>query len=209
VLVASGILVYLLFGNRIFGAGSTGEAVIDAQQAITEASARVDSLPKDHPLRAYLPQLAEWQGELRAYQEVQEYNAQIVEKAERYQKKAEDISSQARAALAASPREPANSSPAPVGLPANASATPKPAEQTEAEPEDPDAEEEEEGEPEAQNKNSSGAANKNAPKGRRPDPPVIDPVKPVPADPRPSNSNKPKNNNPPVTDRVNQDGHSN
>ena len=199
-LVLAGVAGFLLFGNRIFGASSTGEAVIDAQQAITEAMARVDSLPKDHPLRSYLPQLAEWQGELRAYQQVQEYNAQIVDKAERYEQKAEDISAQARAALAGSPREPVINSNNGSGLPANASAPPKPDTEEDAEEEEPD-ESEEEAEPEPENKN---AANKNAPKPR-PEPPVMDPVKPVPADPRPANSNKPKNNNsPPVLERIQQ-----
>jgi hypothetical protein len=207
--VAAGIAGFLLFGNRIFGASSTGEAVIDAQRAITEASARVDSLPKDHPLRTYLPQLSEWHGELRAYQEVEEYNPQIVEKAERYQKKAEDISSQARAALAGAPREPTNTSPAATGnLPANASTAPKPGAEADANAEDPDAAEEE-AEPKPENKNASSGANKNAPKERPPDPPLIDPIKPVPADPKPANSNKPKNNNPPVVDRVKQDGYNN
>jgi serine/threonine protein kinase len=206
--VLAGIAGYLLFGDRIFGASSTGEAVIDAQQAITEASARVDSLPKDHPLRTYLPQLAAWQGELRAYQEVEEYNPQIVEKAERYQKRAEDISSQARVALAGAPREPANSSHATGNLPANASTAPKPGAEADANAEDPDAGEEET-EPAIENKNASSGANKNAPKERRPDPPMIDPIKPVPADPKPANSNKPKNNNPPVVDRIKQDGYNN
>ncbi len=202
-LVVAGVAGFLLFGNRIFGASTTGEAVIDAQQAITDAMARVDSLPKDHPLRSYLPQLAEWQGELRAYQEVQEYNSQIVEKAERYEKKADDISAQARAALAGAPREPAINSNNGSGLPANASAPPKPAAETGEEEEDPDASEEE-AEPEAENKNASKGANKNAPKPR-PEPPVMDPIKPVPADPRPANSNKPKNNNsPPTFERIPQ-----
>jgi serine/threonine-protein kinase len=200
-LVLAGVAGFLLFGNRIFGAGTTGEAVIDAQQAITEAIARVDSLPKDHPLRSYLPQLSEWQGELRAYQQVQEYNSQIIDKAERYEQKAEDISAQARAALAGAPREPVINSNNGSGLPANAATPAKPDADTGEEEEDPDASEEES---EPENKNASGAANKNAPKPR-PEPPVIDPVKPVPADPRPANSNKPKNNNsPPVLERIQQ-----
>jgi serine/threonine protein kinase len=196
--VVAGVVAYMLFGNRLFGTSSTGEAVIDAQQAITEASARVDSLPKDHPLRSYLPQLAEWQGELRAYQEIKDYNPQIVEKAERYQKKAEDISAQARAALAGSPREPANTSNTATGLPANTS--PKQGAQTDAESKEPEASEDEQ---EPENKNASREANKNAPKERKPEPPLIDPVKPGPP---PANSNKPKNNNgPPVIERVRQD----
>jgi serine/threonine-protein kinase len=200
-LLLAGVAGFLLFGNRIFGAGTTGEAVIDAQQAITEAIARVDSLPKDHPLRSYLPQLAEWQGELRAYQQVQEYNSQIIDKAERYEQKAEDISAQARAALAGTPREPVINSNNASGLPANASTPAKPDADAGEEEEDPEASEEES---EPENKNASGAANKNAPKPR-PEPPVMDPVKPVPADPRPANSNKPKNNNsPPVLERIQQ-----
>lgn len=200
--VVAGVAAYLLFGNRLFGASSTGEAVIDAQQAITEASARVDSLPKDHPLRSYLPQLAEWQGELRAYQEVKEYNPQIVEKAERYQRKAEDISAQARAALAGSPpREPANTSNSASSLPANAA--PKQGTQTDAESKELEPSPDEEEEPE--NKNASSEANKNAPKPRKPEPPLIDPVKPGPPAPKPENSNKPKNNNsPPVLERIHQ-----
>ena len=196
------VAAYLLFGNRLFGAGSTGEAVYDAQQAITEANARVDSLPKDHPLRSYLPQLAEWQGELRAYQEIKEYNPQIVEKAERYQRKAEDISAQARAALAGSPREPANVSNTASSLPANSSTRQKAetdAEEEELEP-SPD-------ERDAENKNAPAEANKNAPKERKPEPPLIDPVKPSPP---PANSNKPKNSNsPPVVERIKQDGFNN
>ncbi len=205
--VVAAAVAYLLFGNRLFGASSTGEAVIDAQQAITEASARVDSLPKDHPLRSYLPQLSEWQGELRAYQEVKEYNSQIIERAERYEKKAEDISAQARAALAGSPREPANmsntSNTAASGLPSNGSTRQKAETDEEAEELDPSPDEQEVPE----NKNGSREANKNAPKERKPEPPVMDPVKPGPP---PANSNKPKNNNsPPVLERIKQDGFNN
>ena len=207
-LVVAGVAAYLLFGNRLFGASSTGEAVYDAQQAITEANARVDSLPKDHPLRSYLPQLAEWQGELRAYQEIKEYNPQIVEKAERYQKKAEDISAQARAALAGSPREPSNTSNvsnAASGLPANSSTKQKAETDAEDEAADAAADDEQE-EPENKNASNKSEANKNAPKPK-PEPPVIDPVKPGPP---PANSNKPKNNNsPPVVERIKQDGFNN
>ncbi|HJQ67725.1 MAG TPA: serine/threonine-protein kinase [Blastocatellia bacterium] len=203
-LLVAGVAGYLLFGNRLFGASTTGEAVVDALQAIAEASARVDSLPKDHALRSYLPQLAEWQGELRAYQEVKEYNSQIVEKAERYEKRAEDISAQARAALAGSPREQTTNSNNGNGAPANASTPPKPAAEPGAEEEDPDASEEEE-EPAPENKNASRAANKNTPRPPKPEPPVIDPIKPTPADPRPPNSNRPRNNNgPPVLERIEQ-----
>ena len=195
------VAAYLLFGDRLFSASSTGEAVYDAQQAITEANARVDSLPKDHPLRSYLPQLSEWQGELRAYQEIKEYNPQIIERAERYQKKAEDISAQARAALAGSPREPANVSNTASSLPANSSTKQK--DETDAEDEDLEPSPDEK---EPENKNAS-EANKNAPKERKPEPPIIEPVKPGPP---PANSNKPKNNNsPPVVERIKQDGFNN
>ena len=124
IVVVAGIAAYIVFGNKLSGQSSTSEAVNDAQQSVTEAIARVDSLPKDHPLRSYMNDLRQWQGELKAYQEVREDNAQITDKADRYKQKAQDISDQARAALAALDREP---DPKPTNTaPASSSATTQP-----------------------------------------------------------------------------------
>jgi tRNA A-37 threonylcarbamoyl transferase component Bud32/RNA polymerase subunit RPABC4/transcription elongation factor Spt4 len=191
VLVVAGVVGYLVFGDRLFG-GSSGNEVIDAERAVTDAIARVESLPPDHPLRTYLPQLAKWQGELGAYQQVQNYTPQTMQVAERYRIEAEKIAGQARAALASSREAPTNvntnrdaAPPAASGSPAGDERMglpppPPPAEGNKNASEDPEEEEE-------------GQENNNRKKERRSDPPVLDPVKPQP----PSNSNRPRNERPP------------
>jgi eukaryotic-like serine/threonine-protein kinase len=213
VLIVAGIAAYLVFGNRLFGPGSTSEAVIEAQQAVTEALTRVDMLPKDHPLRTYTSDLSQWQGELRAYQEIQENNSQVTDKAERYRQKAEDISNQARSALLALGREPANASPAHAAPPADAAAKEEAARKAaegegaaapgeggdEAESE---AETKADAKPETETEEGSANANKSRP--RRAEPPVIDPVKPENSDSGQKNSNARRGNKPPMMDKVNR-----
>ncbi|HVG19707.1 MAG TPA: hypothetical protein VNI02_11710, partial [Blastocatellia bacterium] len=209
VLAVAGVTAYLAFGNRLFGSASTSEAVIEAHQAVTDALARVDMLPKDHPLRTYIADLRQWQGELKAYQEIKEDNPQVTDKADRYKQRAEDISNQARAALTALGREPANVSPVHAGTNTNAqpakeagaTAAPpgeeaaggdKDAAGTEAKPDT---------KPEEDDEDETGNANKSKP--RRAEPPLPDPVKPDPSESKTKNSNGPRGNKPPMQEKVN------
>ena len=211
VLVAvAAIAAYLVFGLKGFGRNSTSGAVIDAQQAVTEAIARVDSLPKDHPLRSYLSDLRQWQGELKAYQEVREDNPQITDKADRYRQKAEDISNQVRVAQAALERGP-SVAPNVNAAPATADHATKPKEGETGEAASPDerdkaASEEASGKEEAGGKEEADAsktdANKNASKPRKAEPPVIDPVKP-PSEAETKNANKSNKNSPPNVEKIN------
>jgi serine/threonine protein kinase len=212
VLVVAGVAAYLMLGNRLFGPGSTGEAVNEAQQAVTDALARVDMLPKDHSLRTYMADLRQWQGELKVYQEIKENNPQVTDKAERYRQKAEDISNQARAALAALGREPSNTSNTPAHNAPNTNAAPakeenaaRPAEGEEAEGGDKaaagtDARPAEK--PEKEGENEAANANKGRP--RSAEPPATDPVKPDPSEPKPKNSNSSRGAKPPIQDKVNK-----
>jgi serine/threonine-protein kinase len=217
VLAVMGVAAYLVFGNKIFGPASTSEAVIDAQQAVTDALARVDMLPKDHPLRTYIADLRQWQGELKVYQEIKENNPQITDKAERYQQKAEDIANQARSALATLGREPSNSST--VRDPLNTNAAPakeqeaaKAAEgqkaasaEAEAEGDDKsasDAETKAGDKSETEDEQENGNANKSRP--RRAQPPVIDPLNPDPSEPASKNSNSRRGPKPPAVEKINR-----
>jgi hypothetical protein len=211
-LVVAGAAAYIVWGGKLFGGGDaasvkTGDNLTDALSAITDARARIDSLPLDHPLRRSLDQLAQWQGELRAYQQVSDRSPQVMEKAERYMQQAENISAQARAALIALGRESTtNTNTAASSINANTPAVsgtetaeqPKPAgTPTEAEPEkkaEPEGEQKKkEGEqplppppPLPEEKQSAENANKGA---RKPPAPI--PVKP--------NTNASNTNKPPLT----------
>lgn len=115
-LVVAGVAAYIVWGDKLFGRAGSGDGLMNAIAAITDARARVDSLPPDHALRRYLPQLSQWQGELQAFQQVSDRSPQTMDKADRYQQQAENISAQARAALIALGRDPgsnANTSPSP------------------------------------------------------------------------------------------------
>jgi eukaryotic-like serine/threonine-protein kinase len=212
-LVVAGLAGYIAFGDKLFGASSPEESLFDAQQAITEALARVDSLPKDHPLRSYLPQLSQWQGELRAYQEVKDYNPQVIERAERYRQKAEDISAQARAAAQAGRESPPagnlNVNPSSPARDGSGEVKPVPPEKSEGKEEEEEEEEEEKNPPpeKEEKKGQQNSNNSNSAKPRKADPPMMDPVKPTPE--KPANSNKPKNQSPPTPQRVKPDGNSN
>ena len=216
ILVVAGVAAYIVFGNKLLSRGSTSDAVIDAQQSVTEAIARVDSLPKDHPLRSYLNDLRQWQGELKAYQEVHEDNAQVTDKAERYNQKAQDISDQARAALAAlgrpDPTPNANAAPA-----SSSSSQPGAAAKPQTADETADADDEEETKDASSDKKAGDIndvdkqedadknANKNKPRNAQP--PVIDPVKP-PSENEPKNSNKSNKNSPPSLEKIQPDSES-
>ena len=219
ILVVAGVAAYIVFGDKLAGRGSTSGAVNDAQQSVTEAIARVDSLPKDHPLRSYMNDLRQWQGELKAYQEVHEDNAQITDKADRYKQKAQDISDQARAALAAlnrpDPASNANTVPASSSSSSQPGAAAKPA----SDDETADADDEEETKNASDDKKAGDIndvdkqedadknANKNKSKPRNAEPPVIDPVKP-PSENEPKNSNKSNKNSPPKLEKIQPDGES-
>lgn len=213
VVAVAGVAAYLAFGNRLFRSGSTSEAVIEAQQAVTDALARIDMLPKDHSLRTYMADLRQWQGELKAYQEIKEDNPQVTDKAERYRQKAEDISNQARAALASLEREPANTSASPGHAAQNTNAAPaREGAAATGEGEEPSSGDKRAAEtdtrpgpkPETGDENNTENANKSRP--RRTEPPVVDPVKPDPSESKPKNSNTPRAPRPPVTEKINANG---
>jgi hypothetical protein len=199
-LIAAGVAAYLILGGRAFGPATTREAITDAQQSVTTAIALVDSLPKDHPLRTYLTNLRTWQGELKAYQEVNGDNTQVTQRAERYRQQADDIAGQARVALAALGREaPANvNAPVPsnenrpvVGLsPANENR------QAASANDNINATDEEGGEA-TQEKNHNANANRR----RRIEPPAVEPVQSPEA--APQNANRRKDRTPPKTNPVN------
>jgi serine/threonine-protein kinase len=179
-LIAAATAAYIIFGQKLFGSASVGEELIEAQNSISMAYGRVDSLPEGHPLRIYLPRLLQWQGELRAYSEAADPGPQALEKARRYGQEAENIAEQARAALAALGREvPANTS---QTSNANSSATPASEDKGEAEgalPVQPPPVEEKEQEPPAPEPvEEEPPQPANANRQRRPDPPVLDPIKP-------------------------------
>ncbi len=198
VVLVGGAAVYIMFGDRLFGPRSSGDPIIDAQQAITDAMARVDSLPRDNSLRNYLPQLAQWQGELRAYQEVGNNDPQVIAKAERYQERAEDISNQARAAVEAQGTSNSSSSP-PISSstvsppPANANVETSDKADSDAEATDEEGTKSEDAD-KADKKNQE-----NANTNRRSQPPVMDPVK---GGDKPVNSNQPKKKDPPQVEKV-------
>jgi eukaryotic-like serine/threonine-protein kinase len=201
VLIAAGIAAYLIFAARSSGPATTREATIDSQQAVTTAIALVDSLPKDHPLRTYLTNLRQWQGELKAYQEVNGDNPQVTQRAERYRQQADDIAGQARVALAALGREaPANvNAPAATVAPnenraavASSSANGNQRAEDDAEPADED------GSRASQEANSNANANRR----RRAEPPAVEPVQSPEATPQ--NANRRKDRTPPKVDPVNE-----
>src|SRR5262249_51519866 len=103
--VAVGIAAYLYFNGMSSGSGPVEDSISNAQQSIADAIARVDSLPKDHPLRSYLAELQGWQGELRAYSQVHDRTEEMSAKADQYKLKADQISGQARIAAAALARQ--------------------------------------------------------------------------------------------------------
>src|SRR5262249_12383889 len=103
--VAVGIAAYLYFYGTSSGSGPVDDSISSAQQSIADAIARVDSLPKDHPLRSYLPELQQWQGELRAYSQMQDRTEETRARADQYKLKADQISGQARIAAAALARQ--------------------------------------------------------------------------------------------------------
>jgi serine/threonine-protein kinase len=207
VLIAAGVTAYLIFGHRMFGPATTREAVIDAQQSVTTAVALVDSLPKDHPLKSYLTNLREWQGELKAYSKVNDDNPQVTQQAERYRQQADDIASQARVALAALGREaPANVNASPATAPPNdnRTAASEPAananrQAAAAGDSEAPADEDTGGQGQAEGRN----ANANRP--RRIEPPVVEPVTPPDVDSR--NANRRRDRTPPKVNPVNDNEH--
>jgi hypothetical protein len=149
---------------------------------------------------------------LKAYQEIKENNPQVTDKAERYRQKAEDISNQARAALAALDREPTNTSVTPAHAATNTNAPPVKDEGTAASPKGEaaeggdkaaaEADAKTEAKPETEGENETANANKGRP--RRAEPPTTDPVKPDPSESKAKNSNSTRGNKPPIQDKVNK-----
>jgi len=200
-LVAAGIAGWVLFGDRLI-AGSSGREILDAQQAITDSIARIESLPKDHPLRTYLPQLLTMQGELRGYAQSQNYSPQALQTAEKYRQRAEDLAAQARAAFSQVEREQTSNinSSLPLPSPTTRNAAEPPVVDL-IKPEDKERNDNT-GPVPSEQKNENSNANRK----ERPNPPVSDPVKPPPSpEPKPSNSNRPGNDRPPAAERINPD----
>jgi hypothetical protein len=185
-LVVAGVAAYIMFGDKLFGRTPTGDGLVTALSAIADARARVDSLPQDHPLRRYLPQLSQWQGELTAYQQSNDRSPQVMERADRYRQEAEKISAQARAALSALERQNAtttNASP-PSGNEPNLPGIAIPAQPKEGEQEQQPTKKEGEGEtppekeedlpppPPLPKPEEQGSQNANKQRPRRPRPPA-------------------------------------
>ncbi len=122
-LIAAGAVAYLVVGQKLFGGASAGDELVEAQNSISMAYGRVDSLPEGHPLRTYLPRLLQWQGELKAYREVADPGPQALEKAQRYGREAENIAEQARAALTSLGREVPTNTPI-TSMPLNVNSSP-------------------------------------------------------------------------------------
>jgi tRNA A-37 threonylcarbamoyl transferase component Bud32 len=102
--VAVGVAAYLYINGMPTGS-EVPDSVSRAQQSVADAIARVDSLPRDHPLRGYLPELEQWQGELRAYVQIRDSSDQVKTTADQYRLKADQLSGQARIAIAALARQ--------------------------------------------------------------------------------------------------------
>jgi serine/threonine-protein kinase len=200
-LVAAGIAGWVLFGDKLI-AGSSDREILDAQQAITDSVARIESLPKDHPLRTYLPQLLTMQGELRGYAQSQNHSEQALQTAEKYRQRAEDLAGQARAALSQVEREQTSNINSSLPLP-----SPTPRDSVEPPVVDlvkPD--EDERNDNTSPDPSEQKNENTNANRKERPEPPVSDPVKPSPSpEPKPSNSNRPRNDRPPNVERIDPD----
>jgi len=180
-LVVGGVAAYLVMVNSSGSDGSSGDSITNAQTAVADALARLDSLPKDHPLRTYMPQLMSWQGELRAYGQVKDQTPQMKADADRYRTKAEQISDQARAALAALSRMANQNSSSQLSPNGNASAPPGESRSNAAANGNRGADSEKPKErPEQKNRNESIS-----PPPARP----LQPIPPVP-EPKPTNSNR-------------------
>ena len=175
VVVSMGVAAYLYFNGTPAGS-ETQDSVARAQQSVADAIARVDSLPKDHPLRGYLPGLEEWQGELRAYGQTRDPAEQIRATADQYKLKADQISGQARVAMSALARQ-ANQNSTAQPVPEGTS-TLRPADRSE--PEDRRGT--------ANREQGSGAPGRpvNANRGEAPHEPT---PRPQPSSARPENSN--------------------
>jgi predicted Ser/Thr protein kinase len=200
-LIAAGIVAYLVFGHRMFGPATTREAIIDAQQSVTTAIALVDSLPKDHPLKSYLTNLREWQGELKAYSKVNDDNTQVTQQAEHYRQQADDIASQARVALAALGREaPANAN-APAVAPSQPNENRAVASESTANANRQAADDSEAAADDAGSQAQPEDRNANANRPRRAEPPVVEPVTSPDADSH--NANRRKDRTPPKVNPVN------
>jgi len=173
--VAAGIAAYLYFNGMSSGSGAVDDSISNAQQSIADAIARVDSLPRDHPLRSYLPQLQEWQGELKAYSQMHDRSEEVRAKADQYKLKADQISGQARVAAAALARQANQNTNTPQPVPSGSSTA---LEQPGTSNKSANANREQVKSPPDQSTTNSN----------RPEEPRL-PVKPQPSPPRPANSN--------------------
>jgi serine/threonine protein kinase len=175
--VAFGVAAYLYYNGLTSGTDATQDSISSAQQSIADAIARVDSLPASHGLRGYLPQLEQWQGELRAYSQMPDRTEAMKTAADQYKVRADSISGQAKIAAAALARQ-ANQN---IAQPeASVSGSRQPVEQGAAAGNSPAANHE----PQRQTEGTSSNANRAST-----EPPALPPAKPQASPPRPANSN--------------------
>jgi tRNA A-37 threonylcarbamoyl transferase component Bud32 len=174
--VALGVAAYLYYNGLTSGTDATQDSISSAQQSIADAIARVDSLPSSHSLRAYLPQLEQWQGELRAYSQMPDRTEAMKSAADQYKVKADQISGQAKIAAAALARQANQNTAQPE---ASVSSSRQPVEQ--APPANSGAANRE---PQRQPEGTTSNANRASP-----EPPSLLPVKPQLSPSRPANSN--------------------
>lgn len=173
--VALGVAAYLYFNGSTSGTDSAKDSISSAQQSIADAIARVESLPTDHPLRGYLPQLEQWQGELRAYSQMPDRTDAMKTAADQYKVKADQISGQAKIAAAALARQANQNTAQPEASPSS-SKQPVPSPQSSS----AIANRPQQHQPE----DASSNANRGSPESAPPPP-----GKPQPSPPRPANSN--------------------
>ena len=175
--VAVGIAAYFYYNGFTSGTGSPQDSISSAQQSIADAIARVESLPTDHPLRGYLPQLEQWQGELRAYSQMPDRTDAMKTAADQYKLKADQISGQARIAAAALARQANQNAAQPEASP---SSSKQPVQVPSPQSSSGIANRGQQHQPEDATSNSNRAS---------PESPPLLPIKPQPSPPRPANSN--------------------
>lgn len=118
----------ILLGVLLAGAGflyfqnqnpnvQAAESIDSARQAVVDARARVESLPRTHSLTTALPQLIRWEGELNGFAAAPEKTPAMGTRAEEIEGQATQLSQQARDALASlSIPQPVVGTPPPVAV---------------------------------------------------------------------------------------------
>src|SRR5262249_6761993 len=88
-----------------------GNDIAQAQQAVVDARARIESLPADNnPLSSALPQLIQWQGELNGFAAAPQKTPEMINEAHMIDDRANALAEQARKLLAALPKNTDNNS---------------------------------------------------------------------------------------------------